>query len=172
MTQGNASYSQEQQGHGLKVLIIALTFLAPFAFSISQSEGWHYYKVAGVLWMYTDYWFNSEDAFSGFYVMPLYSIFSIALYSSIRFLFAFFVIRHLQGLGSMRYVWLSGILSQVPVSFFYLPYILGLVENPATTLSFGGPIPILLVVGLIAAHYRGSEPLTEPWSEGTPISHS
>ena len=163
MTKSNVSYFQEQHGRGLKVLIIVLAFFAPFAFSVLQGEGWHYYKVAGFLWMYTDYRFSIEESYSGFYVMPLSSIFSIVLYSNIRFIFSYLVIRHLQGLSPMRYVWISGILSQVPVSFFYLPYFLGVTTTFPANLSLGGPVPILLIVGLVVAHYKGTEPLTEPW---------
>ena len=146
----------------LNYVIIVCTCLAPFGFIIEQGEGWHYFYIIALLWSYTDWSDTHGTAMAGFsFVDPLSIIFTIIL-SSLRLLFAYTLMRYLKGESSRKNVWIYAVLSQVPFSL----YVLGSsVAISWPGFSIGGPIPLLIVVGLTIAHFKGKEPSTTRWEE-------
>jgi hypothetical protein len=148
-------------------VIIAFTCLAPFGFILEQGEGWHYFYILALLWSYSDWSDTHGTAMAGFsFVDPLSIIFTSIL-SSLRFLFAYSLMKHLKGVGSRRDVWISAVLSQLPFSL----YVLGsLFASGSIGFSMGFPVPLFIIVGLAIAHFKGREVSDTPWSEEDLIS--
>jgi len=77
-------------------VIVILTCLAPFGFVIERGEGWHYFYILALFWFYSD-WTDTHTSIAGItYVDPL-TVFIASILSSLRFLFAYNIIRHLRG---------------------------------------------------------------------------
>jgi hypothetical protein len=147
-----------------KHLLCTLAALAPFGFVLQQGEGWHYFHVMAFLWSFTDFSDTHGTAMSGFSFIDPLSIILTGLLSSLRFLFVYYVLQHSHGLTSRRNVWTSAVLSQLPFSV----YVLGSFLSRSWTgliINMGGPIPLLVLVGLIIDHFKGREPLTKPWKD-------
>jgi hypothetical protein len=159
VAKSNQRLSEQQIDNVLRGFIIGLILLAPFSFMISLGEEWYYFHIIAVLWDYRSWSDVHGDMQSIAHFMDPLSIASTIPLSSIRLLFAYFVIRNLHGKSSSRSVWILGALSQLMILLFYLPNMLGITANP----GIGGPIPILLIAGVVSAHYWGREPVTTPW---------
>ncbi len=74
---------------------------------------------------------------------------------SLEFLVA--ISRHQKGLIRRKRVWISALLSQLPMIAFLF--------TPLFTNGLGGPIPILLIIGLIIDRKTGIEPPIVPWED-------
>ncbi len=147
-----------------KYLLCTLAALAPFGFVLQQGEGWHYFHVMAFLWSFIAYSDTHGTTMSGFSFIDPLSIVFTGLLSSLRFLFVYYVLQHSHGLTSRRTVWVSAVLSQLPFSV----YVLGSFLSRSWTgliINVGGPIPLLVLVGLIIDHFNGREPLTRPWKD-------
>jgi hypothetical protein len=145
-----------------KYVIIIFTCLAPFGFIMEQGEGWHYSYALALFWSYSDWSDTHGTSMGGFaFVDPLSIIFSSIL-SSLRFLFAYNIIRHLRGETSRRAVWISAVLSQLPVIVYLL---VAYLTQGWFSFFVGGPVPLLVIAGLVIDHFKGKEPPFKPWSE-------
>ena len=149
-----------------RYVIIALTCMAPFGFIIQQGEGWHYFHIIALLWSYSEWSDTHGTAMAGFTIIDPLSIIFTSVLSSLRFLFVYYLMKHLKGVGSRRNVWFSAVLSQLPFSVYALGSILA---RSWTGLNIGGPMPLFVIAGLAIAHFKGREPSTTPWSEKNPI---
>ena len=147
-----------------KYLLYTLAALAPFGFVLQQGEGWHYFHMMAFLWSFTDFSDTHGTAMSGFSSIDPLSIIFTGLLSSLRFLFVYYVLQHSHGLTSRRNVWVSAVLSQLPYSVYVLGSFLGR-RGIGLIINVGGPIPVLVLVGLIIDHFNGREPLTKPWKD-------
>ena len=136
--------------------IVAL--IAPFHFLIRYSPGsFHYsFDIVGVLWAYTQSSYSGSIHSNFFFFDTLWVAIAFLL-SIFRFVFVIAIRKHQKGLIRQRTVWISAVLSQIPTSIFlFSPFFGG---------YFGGPIPILLVIGLIFDRKVGSEPPIVPWED-------
>jgi hypothetical protein len=142
-------------------VIVILTCLAPFGVDIKQGEGWHYFYVLALFWFYS-YYTDTHTSTAGItYVDPL-TVFLACILSSLRFLFAYNIIRHLRGETSRRAVWISAVLSQLPVILYLL---IAYLTQSWVSFFVGGPVPLLVIAGLVIAYFKGKEPPSKPWSE-------
>ena len=78
------------------------------------------------------------------------------LLSVLRFDFIIMIRKHQQGIVRRRKVWIIAVLSQLPMTFFLF--------SPLFMSGIGGPIPILLIIGLYVDHKIGVEPPNVPWT--------
>ncbi|TET10426.1 MAG: hypothetical protein E3J86_05760 [Candidatus Thorarchaeota archaeon] len=131
--------------------------IAPFFFSfwLSPVSDDYRFEVVGILWSYVQ-WSDHGNTGSGFLIFDTLSVAIAFLLSIFRFVFVIAIRKHQKGLVRQRTVWISAVLSQIPMSvFLFSPFFMsGLV----------GPIPILLVIGLIIDRRIGVEPATTPWN--------
>lgn len=152
-----------------KIVIIAFTCFAPFGFIMEQGEGWHYFYIIALLWSYVDWSDTHGTAMAGFsFVDPLSIIFTLIL-SSLRIFFAYNLMQHLKGISTRRNVWISAVLSQLPILLYTIG---GILARSWIGFSIGGPLPLLIIVGLILAHFKGREPTTTIWPENNPLAES
>jgi len=79
------------------------------------------------------------------------------LLSLFRFEFIIVIRKHQRGQVRKKIVWLSAILSQLPMVL--------LLFTPLFMNGLGGPIPILLILGLFIDRKIGVEPPVVPWED-------
>jgi len=152
-----SSIDDKHNKHLVSLLgIIAL--IAPFFFwlSIYTSSITSRFEIVGILWSFVQ-WSDQGGTGSGFIVFdPIQS--SLALLMSLLSLeFLVAISRHQKGLIRRKRVWISALLSQLPMIAFLF--------TPLFTNGLGGPIPILLIIGLIIDRKTGIEPPIVPWED-------
>jgi hypothetical protein len=138
--------------------------IAPFFFwiNIIPYSTSSRFEIVGVLWSYVQ-WTESGYSGSGFLIFdPLQTSMALLL-SLFRFEFIIVIQKHSRGLTKQRTVWISALLSQLPMIAFLF--------TPLFTNGFGGPIPILLIIGLLIDRKIGVEPPKTPW-DGKPNANS
>ena len=135
--------------------IVAL--IVPFWFWFRPSLVYNLYRldIVWVLWAYFQA-SNLGGIESGFF-FDTFLVPVAFLMSGFRFVFVMTIRKHQKGLVSQRAVWISAVLSQMPMAAFLF--------FPLFALGLGGPIPILLVIGLIIDRKIGVEPPVVPWED-------
>jgi hypothetical protein len=142
-------------------LLILLLLFVPYGLIIQTGDNWHYYQVYAVIWVFKDWSTVHGNAAAGV-GFPDFGAFGASLFlSGFRYVFAYQIYRHRNGLTTKRSVWISALLSLVPLTPIAILSVVGI-----SFYSGGGfecPIPIFLIIGLIMDHYIGVEPPTKPW---------
>lgn len=137
-------------------LLFIVALIAPFFFWVRISPVPNNYRleIVGILWSYVQ-WSDLGGTGSGFLFFDIFGIPIAFLLSGFRFVFIIAIRKHQKGLVSKRIVWASAVLSQIPMAVFLF--------TPFFMIGLGGPIPILLVIGLIIDHKIGIVPPITPW---------
>ncbi len=149
----------EHSKHYIELLTI-IALIAPFFFWVRQAPFSNDYRfeIVGILWIYVQ-WLDSGGSGSGLIIFDTLGTALAFLLSIFRFVFIIAIRKHQKGLVRQRVVWASAVLSQIPmVSFLFSSFFM---------IGLGGPIPILLVIGLIIDRRIGVEPPTTPWKSET-----
>jgi hypothetical protein len=142
-------------------LLFIVALIAPFFFiaRISTVSNSYRLEIVAVLWSYVQ-WANQGGTGSGFLFFDTLGGPLAFLLSGFRFVFIIAIRKHQKGLVSKRIVWVSALLSQIPMTaFLFTPYFMN---------GLGGPIPILLIIGLIIDREIGIEPPITPWRNESP----
>lgn len=137
-------------------LLFIVALIAPFFFSVSLYSGLNYrLDIVGILWSYAQ-WSDSGSTGSGFLFLDTLTVAIAFLLSGFRFVFIIAIRKHQKGLVRQRVVWVLAMLSQIPMAIL-------LVSSFFMT-GLGGPIPLLLIIGLIIDRKIGVEPPVTPWN--------
>ena len=121
---------------------------------ISPHSTEYRFEIVGVLWSYVQ-WADHGSSGSGFMIFDTLLVPIALLFSIFRFEFIIAIRKHQKGLVRRRVVWISALLSQLPtIAFLFTPFFMN---------GLGGPIPILLIIGLVIDRKIGIEPPTTPW---------
>jgi hypothetical protein len=141
--------------------LVVVAFIAPFNFWFRLYPHSSNFRVEifSILWSY-GLWADSGGSGSALLLFDWFTLPIAFLMSGLRFVFIFMIHKHQRGLVRRRTVWASAVLSQLPMAaFLFSPFFMS---------GMGGPIPILLIVGLIIDRKIGVEPPSVPWdSEST-----
>lgn len=101
-------------------------------------------------------WADTFHTSFGFLIFDTISVVIASLLSGLNFLFVKMISKHHRCLVRKRTVRAAAIVSQLPfVAFLFLPLFMS---------GVGGPIPLLLILGLIIDQKIGVEPPRTPWS--------
>ncbi|MHA2024378.1 MAG: hypothetical protein ACW98U_00650 [Candidatus Thorarchaeota archaeon] len=136
--------------------LVVVAFIAPFNFwfSLYPYSSDFRVEIFGILWSYV-LWVDSGVSRSALLLSDWFTLPIGFLMSGLRFVFVFMIHKHQRGLVRRRTVWASAVLSQIPMAVFLF--------SPFFMSGMGGPIPILLVLGLIIDRKIGVEPPSTPW---------
>ncbi|MHA1137585.1 MAG: hypothetical protein ACTSSE_13960 [Candidatus Thorarchaeota archaeon] len=105
------------------------------------------------------------NVFYGFHIFNPAVMAYVPVFGFFTILFAFQLIRYVQDKTPLRKTIIAGLLTlAIPLYQIYLfaPYLLMIGH-----LSFIGPIPIQLIVGILIAKKYGPKPPDKPWDEDT-----
>ena len=151
---------ESEHNKDLVNLLFIVALIAPFFFWVRISPVPNNYRleINGILWSYVQ-WSDSGGTGSRILFSDTLMVSVFFLMSGFRFAFIMVVRRHQKGLVRQRTVWISAVLSQLPMAVF--------VFSPFFMSGLGGPIPILLVIGLIIDRKIGIEPPQTPWNNET-----
>ena len=143
------------------VTLYIVALIAPFHFliRISPVSSDYSFDIVGILWAYTQSSYSGSMHSTFFFFDTLWVAIGFLL-SIFRFVFVIAIRKHQKGLIRQRTVWISALLSQIPMSIFLF--------SPFFASYFGGPIPILLVIGLYIDRKVGVEPPLTPWTNESP----
>ena len=147
----------ERTQYALTVMAL-LGIFAPTSFQLSRSDYSFFGSLRSPFW-HLDMWFQNgilvtdirmSDPFMEFFIWGFQLIFVYCTY------------RHTQGLLSRRKTILCGILSHsVLLSMFFLSLLFLLIPGSSGTVL--GPVPLVLLIGVLTSYFEGKEPPTKPW---------
>ncbi|MHA2285399.1 MAG: hypothetical protein ACXABZ_05960, partial [Candidatus Thorarchaeota archaeon] len=128
-------------------LLFLLLLFVPYGLIFQSGDNWHYYQIYAVLWVFKDWSTVHGDAAAGVGFLDFNAFVSSLFLSGFRYVFAYQIYRHRNSLTTKRRVWISALLSLIPLTPIAILSVVGVSFYAGG--GFEGPIPIFLIIGLI-----------------------
>jgi hypothetical protein len=154
-----------KEGHTsyIVLLLVVLLLMVPYGFIIQNADEWHYYQIYSAIWVFRDWSYASGETYTSFGFPDPYAFLSSLTITCLRYVFAIQIIRHHRGETSQKKVWLSAILSLIPLAPLFILSLLGISMSAGG--GFAGPIPLFLIIGLFIDRFWGIELPVQPWDD-------
>lgn len=156
-------FRNEEYTSTIILILVVLLLMLPYGFIIQNGEGWHYYQAYSAIWVFKDWITASGSASVDFNIPDPYAFIDSLIFSCFRYIFAIQIIRHHRSETSQRGVWISAILTLIPLVPLFILSLFGVTMYAGG--GFTGPIPLFLILGLIIDRYWGIEPVVQPWDD-------
>jgi hypothetical protein len=141
------------------VIMLAAAIFGPAFFTLQSIPGDFYHSIVAVTWEYSE----STNGINFRFLNPNTIMGALPL-TCLRFVFVYWIIRYYRGLTTQRRAILVGTITELQILLLVLPSLLLLYLQPHSFYYWlYGPVPILLLLGLMFVKLLPEKEISTPW---------